>query len=105
MPDEEKIPDDSIREEKVTETPKLIVITLVSEELPSGPQMMSLKNYLQDTPGLSSVRLDTSQGNFDLPEKVSSETLDKAQISVILGGAKVSVLDTAELSLEDIDLD
>lgn len=105
LPDEEKIPDDSIREEKVTETPKLIVITLVSEELPSGPQMMSLKNYLQDTPGLSSVRLDTSQGNFDLPEKVSSETLDKAQISVILGGAKVSVLDTAELSLEDIDLD
>lgn len=97
---------DSIREEKTVENPdeepKRVVITLTYDGLPDREQMLKLRGYMVGQPGPHNVRLDTSLGENKLSWKVSLRSLDKTEISVILGGAKVEILEAEkELVFEE----
>lgn len=97
---------DSIREEKTVENPdeepKRVVITTTYEGLPAREQMLKFRDYLVANEGPHDVRLDTSLGENKLKWKVSLRSLDKTEISVILGGAKVEILEAEkELVFEE----
>lgn len=97
---------DSNKEEKTVENPdeepKRVVITTTYEGLPAREQMLKFRDYLVANEGPHDVRLDTSLGENKLKWKVSLRSLDKTEISVILGGAKVEILEAEkELVFEE----
>lgn len=64
--------------------------------------MLKFRDYLVANEGPHDVRLDTSLGENKLKWKVSLRSLDKTEISVILGGAKVEILEAEkELVFEE----
>lgn len=97
---------DSNKEEKTVENPdeepKRVVITTTYEGLPDREQMLKFRDYLVANEGPHDVRLDTTLGENRLKWKVSLRSLDKTEISVILGGAKVEILEAEkELVFEE----
>ena len=99
---------DSIEEESTESNADSVAKIVVIDPVGSGDlqahQMKNLASYLEDIPGPHTVRLDFKGQEHVLRWNVSLLTLDKTQISVILGGARVRVIAHPTDLIEELDI-